>query len=66
MDVMKSVREIYTAQITQSKLNVQILLSNPTSIPEHSDFVKELDKHIGDIATATDKLAVLIKHMEDL
>ena len=57
MDVMKSMREIYTAQITQSKLNVQVLLNNPTSIPEHSDFVKEL---------ATDKLAVLIKHMEDL
>jgi 2-phospho-L-lactate guanylyltransferase (CobY/MobA/RfbA family) len=32
---------------------------NPTSIPEHSEFTKELDKHITEIATAKEKIAVL-------
>ncbi len=32
---------------------------NPTAIPEHSDFVKELDKHIIEIATAKERIAVL-------
>ena len=36
-----------------------VLMINPTSIPEHSDFTKELDKHITEIATAKEKIAVL-------
>ena len=35
MDVMKSMREIYTAQITQSKLNVQKVLWFQIGSPTH-------------------------------
>ena len=39
--------------------NIDVLMVNPTSIPEHSEFTKELDKHITEIATAKEKIAVL-------
>ena len=50
---------IYTAKILDAKTNIDVLMINPTSIPEHSDFTKELDKHITEIATAKEKIAVL-------
>ena len=57
--IVKNLISIYTAEITKAKTNIDVLMINPTSIPEHSDFTKELDKHITEIATAKEKIAVL-------
>ena len=65
MNIIKSMMAIYTAQITEAKVNIGVLLQNPTAIPEHGNFVKELDKYISSIATAQDKIAVLEKEYED-
>jgi hypothetical protein len=57
--IVKNLISIYTAEITKAKTNIDVLMVNPTSIPEHSDFTKELDKHITEIATAKEKIDVL-------
>ena len=57
--IVKNLISIYTAEITKAKTNIDILMVNPTSIPEHSEFTKELDKHITEIATAKEKIDVL-------
>ena len=57
--IVKNLISIYTAKILDAKTNIDVLMVNPTSIPEHSDFVKELDKHIIEIATAKERIAVL-------
>ena len=57
--IVKNLISIYTAEITKAKTNIDVLMVNPTSIPEHSEFTKELDKHITEIATAKEKIAVL-------
>ena len=57
--IVKNLISIYTAKITEAKTNIDVLMVNPTAIPEHSDFVKELDKHIIEIATAKERIAVL-------
>ena len=57
--IVKNLISIYTAEITKAKTNIDVLMVNPTSIPEHSEFTKELDKHITEIATAKGKIAVL-------
>ena len=50
--IVKNLISIYTAKILEAKTNIDVLMVNPTSIPEHSEFTKELDKHITEIATA--------------
>ena len=57
--IIKNLISIYTAEITKAKTNIDVLMVNPTSIPEHSEFTKELDKHITEIATAKEKIYVL-------
>ncbi len=57
--IVKNLISIYTAEITKAKTNIDVLMINPTSIPEHSEFTKELDKHITEIATAKEKIDVL-------
>ena len=57
--IVKNLISIYTAKITEAKTNIDVLMVNPTAIPEHRDFVKELDKHIIEIATAKERIAVL-------
>lgn len=57
--IVKNLISIYTAKILDAKTNIDVLMINPTSIPEHSDFTKELDKHIAEIATAKEKIDVL-------
>ena len=57
--IVKNLISIYTAEITKAKTNIDVLMVNPTSIPEHSEFTKELDKYITEIATAKEKIYVL-------
>ena len=57
--IVKNLISIYTAKILDAKTNIDVLMINPTSIPEHSDFTKELDKHITEIAKAKEKIDVL-------
>ena len=57
--IVKNLISIYTPEITKDKTNIDVLMFNPTSIPEHSEFTKELDKYITEIATAKEKIAVL-------
>ena len=57
--IIKNLISIYTAEITKAKTNIDVLMVNPTSIPEHSEFTKELDKYITEIATAKEKIYVL-------
>ena len=57
--IVMNLISIYTAEITKAKTNIDVLMVNPTSIPEHSEFTKELDKYITEIATAKEKIYVL-------
>ena len=57
--IIKNLISIYTAEITKAKTNIDVLMVTPTSIPEHSEFTKELDKYITEIATAKEKIYVL-------
>ena len=40
------------------------MLNNPTSIPEHSKFLEELDIHFGKIAEAEDKLEAINNYFD--
>ena len=60
--ILDALKKKYEAEIEEGKINIKIMLNNPTSIPEHSKFLEELDIHFGKIAEAEDKLAVMELH----
>jgi len=60
--ILDALKKKYEAEIEEAKINIKIMLNNPTSIPEHSKFLEELDIHFGKIAEAEDKLGVINNH----
>ena len=62
--ILAELKKKYDAEIEEGKINIKILLNNPTSIPEHSKFLEELDIHFGKIAEAEDKLEAINNHFD--
>ena len=62
--ILDALKKKYEAEIEEGKINIKILLNNPTSIPEHSKFLEELDIHFGKIAESEDKLEVSNNHFD--
>lgn len=60
--IVQTLKQKYEAQIAEYVLNIDIMLANPMSIPEHSDFVSEIDKQLTLLAEAKDKLEALTEH----
>ena len=49
----------YEAQISESDATLKIYLENPVGIGEHPQHLDEIDKLLGTIAEAEDKLEVI-------
>jgi len=49
----------YEAQISESDATLKIYLENPVGIGEHPQHLDEIDKLLGTIAEAEDKLKVI-------
>jgi len=62
--ILDALKKKYEAEIEEGKVNIKVMLNNPTSIPEHSKFLEELDVHLGKIAEAEDKLGVINNHFD--
>jgi|TARA_Y100000817_G_scaffold188448_1_gene147192 hypothetical protein len=62
--ILDALKKKYEAEIEEGKINIRIMLNNPTSIPEHSKFLEELDIHFGKIAEAEDKLEAINNHFD--
>ena len=57
--IIETARTHYTALLEQHRLNIQIMLSNPRSIPEHTSFMESLDKELEALASVKDRLDAL-------
>lgn len=57
--IIETAHTHYTALLEQHRLNIQIMLSNPRSIPEHISFMESLDKELEALAAVKDKLDAL-------
>jgi len=58
-ELLKVIRSKYKTELDTARANLSIMVSRPTSIPEHSDWITEADKWIAQMAEATDKIAVI-------
>jgi hypothetical protein len=57
-------KQHYQAHIEKHRMNVEVLLLNPTAISEHSDIMDAIEKEVAQIAEYMDKLEVLEKYFE--
>ena len=57
--IVNTLEQHYQAIIAKHKLNIEIMLANPRSIPEHENFIQAIDKELSQLADADDKLKAL-------
>lgn len=62
IDVLK---QHFEAHVQKHKMNVDIMLSNPIGIHDHTDLMGAIEKEISQIAEYHDKLEVLDKYFMD-
>jgi len=57
--MLEALKKRYEAQIAEAKVTLKIYLSNSVGIGEHPQHLDEIDKLLGTIAEAEDKLKVI-------
>lgn len=60
-NILLTMKHHYQAEISKHKLNIEIMLENPTAIPEHESFTSAIDKELELMTSARDKLETLIE-----
>ncbi len=60
--LIDALRLHFSAHILKHKMNVEVMLKNPTALPDHTDLMDALEKEMAIIAEYMDKLEVLDKH----
>jgi len=64
-ELLDALRVHFSAHVLKHKMNVEVMLKNPTALPEHTDLMDALEKEMAIIAEYMDKLEVLDKHFND-
>lgn len=54
----------YKAHIEKHRMNVEVLLKNPTAIHGHADIMDAIEKELAEIADYHDKLEMLKTYFE--
>ena len=55
-------KQHFLAHIEKHRINIEVMLNNPTAIPEHSDIMEAIEKEAGLIAEYMDKLEVMERY----
>jgi hypothetical protein len=63
--LIEASKQHYLAHIEKHRINVEVILNNPTAIAEHSDIMDAIEKEVAQIAEYMDKLEVLEKYFKE-
>ncbi len=63
--LIEASKQHYLAHIEKHRINVEVILNNPTAIAEHSDIMDAIEKEVDQIAEYMDKLEVMEKYFKD-
>jgi len=58
-EILNKVKEGLIGKRSISILNLEILINNPTAIPEHINYYEEIDRLIGEVAEIDDKIKLV-------
>lgn len=57
--ILIAARQHFRSHIEKHKMNIEIMLSNPMAIHDHTDFMTALEDEVSKVAEYRDKLEVL-------
>jgi len=63
--LIEASKQHYLAHIEKHRINVEVILNNPTAIAEHSDIMDAIEKEVDQIAEYMDKLEVMEKYFKE-
>ena len=63
-DLIRASAMHFKAHIEKHRMNIEVLLNNPTAIHGHVDVMDAIEKELAEIADYEDKLEVLSKYFE--
>ena len=63
--LIEASKEHFRAHITKHRMNIEIMLNNPTAIQEHADIMEAIEKEAAYIAEYMDKLEVMEKYFKE-
>ncbi len=63
--LIEASKQHYLAHIQKHRINVEVILNNPTAIAEHSDIMDAIEKEVAQIAEYMDKLEVMEKYFKE-
>jgi hypothetical protein len=63
--LLKASRLHYAAHIEKHRVNLEVLLANPQSLPDHTDIMDAIEKEVAIIAEYMDKLEVIARYFKD-
>lgn len=58
-------KQHFEAHILKHRMNVDIMLSNPMAIHDHTDLMEAIEKEVAQIAEYMDKLEVMEKYFNE-
>ena len=64
-DILAAFESHAKGHIDKHRMNVEVYLSNPVGVGEHSDFMEAIEKEMEEIARYEDMLEILYKYFKD-
>lgn len=62
--LVETLESYFTSNIAKHKMNVEIMMSNPMAIHDHTDWMTAVEAELAQIAEYEDKLEALIKYFK--
>tara|TARA_R100001509_G_scaffold88992_1_gene51071 strand:+ start:419 stop:700 length:282 start_codon:yes stop_codon:yes gene_type:complete len=63
--LVRTLKNHFLAKIENHKTNIQIMLDNPQSIPEHSDWIETVEKEVEKLAHFNDLHESFCKYFDE-
>lgn len=58
-DILRASRIHFESHIQKHRVNIEVMLRNPTALPEHTDIMDAIEKELAIIAEYQDKVEAL-------
>lgn len=63
--LIEASKEHFRSHINKHRMNIEVMLSNPMAIHDHTDLMDAIEKEVSQIAEYMDKLEVMEKYFKD-
>ena len=63
--LIETSKEHFLSHIAKHRMNVEVMLNNPTAIPEHSDIMEAIEKEVAKMAEYQDKLEIIERYFKE-